>query len=205
MMAARSKATIGPTLTAVEQRYGVPTGIILGIWGLESNYGDAASTTTPPPRWRRLAFEGRRRAQFETYLMALTEMVERGLADATAIALVLGRRARPAAIHAGRLSHHRRRLGRRWPPRHLDQSRRCRRLDRQLSARSRLASRRAGVRRSDACRSASTTRSPTAPRAAIADWVTARRASHRWRAMERRRPHLCSRNSSCRRAPMGRR
>jgi membrane-bound lytic murein transglycosylase B len=143
------KSEIGSTLDAMsKQRYGVPTGIILGIWGLESNYGEAALNWDVQTALATLAYEGRRREQFEGYLMALAEMVERGLASQGAAALVMGRRARPAAIHAGRLSHHRRRLGRRWSSRHLDQSRRRRRVHRQLSARSRLAPRRTCVRRS---------------------------------------------------------
>ena len=75
------RASIGPTLDAVEQRYGVPSGIILGVWGLESNYGEAALNYDAQAALATLAYEGRRRAQFETYLMALAEMVERGLAD----------------------------------------------------------------------------------------------------------------------------
>lgn len=71
------KAAIGPTLEAVEARYGVPTGIILGIWGLESNYGEAALNWTPQTALATLAYEGRRREQFESYLLALAEMVER--------------------------------------------------------------------------------------------------------------------------------
>ncbi|HYD86693.1 MAG TPA: lytic murein transglycosylase [Vitreimonas sp.] len=75
------KAGLGDTLTGVEQRYGVPSGIILGIWGLESNYGDAALNWNAQTALSTLAYEGRRRAQFEGYLLALAEMVERGLAS----------------------------------------------------------------------------------------------------------------------------
>ncbi len=75
------KAAIGPTLDAVQARYGVPSGIILGIWGLESNYGEAALNYEAAAALATLAHEARRRAQFETYLLALTEMVERGLAQ----------------------------------------------------------------------------------------------------------------------------
>lgn len=74
------KAEIGSTLAQVEQRYGVPSGIILGIWGLESNYGGAPLTYDAAAAIATLAHEGRRRTQFETYLMALAEMVERDLA-----------------------------------------------------------------------------------------------------------------------------
>jgi membrane-bound lytic murein transglycosylase B len=65
----------------VEARYGVDADIVLGIWGLESNYGEAPLNYDAATALATLAYEGRRRAQFETYLMALTEMVERGLAD----------------------------------------------------------------------------------------------------------------------------
>jgi membrane-bound lytic murein transglycosylase B len=75
------KAEMGDTLGAIEQRYGVDADIVLGIWGLESNYGQASLDWTPQAALATLAFEGRRRAQFEGYLLALTEMVERGLAD----------------------------------------------------------------------------------------------------------------------------
>lgn len=75
------KSAIGDTLAAVERRYGVPSGIIVGIWGLESNYGEADLNWTPQAALATLAYEGRRRAQFEGYLLALTEMVERGLAE----------------------------------------------------------------------------------------------------------------------------
>ncbi len=75
------KAEIGGTLAAIEARYGVDADIVLGIWGLESNYGAAALNYDAAAALATLAFEGRRRAQFETYLLALTDMVERGLAD----------------------------------------------------------------------------------------------------------------------------
>jgi membrane-bound lytic murein transglycosylase B len=75
------KGEIRSTLEAVQERYGVPTGIILGIWGLESNYGEAELNYAAAAALSTLAYEGRRRQQFENYLIALTEMVERGLAD----------------------------------------------------------------------------------------------------------------------------
>lgn len=75
------QAEIRPILNTVEERYGVPQGIILGIWGLESNYGQAALNYQAAAALATLAHEGRRRAQFETYLLALAEMVERDLAS----------------------------------------------------------------------------------------------------------------------------
>lgn len=75
------QAAIGDTLAAVEARYGVDAEIILGVWGLESNYGEAELRYNAAAALATLAHEGRRRAQFEGYLLALAEMVERGLAD----------------------------------------------------------------------------------------------------------------------------
>jgi membrane-bound lytic murein transglycosylase B len=65
---------------AVEARYGVDSGVIAGIWGIESNFGDAALPHEAPRVLATLAYEGRRRADFERWLMALIEMVERGYA-----------------------------------------------------------------------------------------------------------------------------
>lgn len=75
------KAAMGATLAAIQSRYGVDSDIVLGIWGLESNFGQAPLNYDAGAALATLAFEGRRRGQFETYLMALAEMVERGLAD----------------------------------------------------------------------------------------------------------------------------
>jgi membrane-bound lytic murein transglycosylase B len=74
------KASIQPTLDAIQQRFGVDSDIVLGIWGLESNFGAATLSYDAPTALATLAFEGRRRSQFEGYLMALSQMVERGLA-----------------------------------------------------------------------------------------------------------------------------
>ncbi|MGE0596592.1 MAG: lytic murein transglycosylase [Hyphomonadaceae bacterium] len=75
------KSSIRPTLDAVEARYGVDQNIILGIWGLESNYGEATLPYDAPTALATLAYEGRRRDLFERFLMAAIEMVERGLAE----------------------------------------------------------------------------------------------------------------------------
>ena len=75
------KAEIGATLARVEEQYGVDGDVVLGVWGLETNYGEAALNYQAAAALATLAYEGRRRAQFETYLMALIEMVERGLAS----------------------------------------------------------------------------------------------------------------------------
>ncbi|HWA00595.1 MAG TPA: lytic murein transglycosylase [Caulobacterales bacterium] len=75
------KASLGGTLAAIQQRYGVDADIVVGIWGLESNYGSAPLTYSAPQALATLAYEGRRRAQFENFLLSLMEMVDRRLAS----------------------------------------------------------------------------------------------------------------------------
>ncbi|MBI1186525.1 MAG: lytic murein transglycosylase [Alphaproteobacteria bacterium] len=67
-------------LDAVEARFGVDADIIAGIWAMETNFGTYPLEYNAPAALATLAFEGRRRAQFETYLLALIEMVDRGYA-----------------------------------------------------------------------------------------------------------------------------
>ncbi|MES1201530.1 MAG: lytic murein transglycosylase [Pseudomonadota bacterium] len=74
------KAQMGDTFSAIQARYGVDSDIVLGIWGLESNYGSAPLTYTAPEALATLAYEGRRRAQFENFLLSLMDMVDRHLA-----------------------------------------------------------------------------------------------------------------------------
>lgn len=67
-------------LSAVQERFGVDPDIIVGIWALETNFGQAPLPHDAPRAIATLAAEGRRQAQFEAYLLALIEMVERGFA-----------------------------------------------------------------------------------------------------------------------------
>jgi membrane-bound lytic murein transglycosylase B len=64
--------------TAVERRFGVDADIIAAIWGVETNFGGFPLSYDAPQALATLAADGRRRGQFETYLIALMEMVERG-------------------------------------------------------------------------------------------------------------------------------
>lgn len=65
---------------AIENRYGVDSDIVAGIWAMETNFGTYPLPYDAARSIATLAFEGRRRTQFETYLLALIEMVERGYA-----------------------------------------------------------------------------------------------------------------------------
>ena len=74
------KADLGPSLAAIEARSGVPASIILGIWGMESNYGAVTGNFDVPRSLASLAYDGRRRDLFTRELDAVVRIVERGLA-----------------------------------------------------------------------------------------------------------------------------
>jgi membrane-bound lytic murein transglycosylase B len=67
----------------IERRFGVDADIIAGVWAVETNYGTFPLPHDAPQAIATLAAEGRRRAQFEGYLLALIEMVEKGYAGPT--------------------------------------------------------------------------------------------------------------------------
>lgn len=64
--------------TDIERRFGVDADIVAGIWAVETNYGTFPLPHDAPQAIATLAAEGRRRPQFEGYLLALIEMVEKG-------------------------------------------------------------------------------------------------------------------------------
>jgi membrane-bound lytic murein transglycosylase B len=74
------RAQDAAVFSAVEARYGVDPDIVAGIWAIETNFGDAPLPHNAAQAIATLAAEGRRRPQFEGYLMALIQMVERGYA-----------------------------------------------------------------------------------------------------------------------------
>ena len=66
------------TLAAIEQRYGVPTKILVAVWGKESAFGEVS---IPKPAIRVLAtqgFMGARKTTFRPELIAALQIVERG-------------------------------------------------------------------------------------------------------------------------------
>jgi membrane-bound lytic murein transglycosylase B len=67
-----------PLLEQVATRYGVPAGIILGIWGLESDYGAATGGFNVIEALATLAWEGRRAAFFRSELMDALRILQSG-------------------------------------------------------------------------------------------------------------------------------
>lgn len=72
----------GPTLDAIEARYGVEKEVVVAIWGLESAYGSFRGKTDIIRALSTLAFDARRSAFFETQLIAALQILQSG--DTTA-------------------------------------------------------------------------------------------------------------------------
>jgi len=75
---ARLRAAEQATFAAVQARYGVDGDVLAGIWGVETNFGTYPLRYEAARSIATLAYEGRRRWQFEGFLLALLEMVEKG-------------------------------------------------------------------------------------------------------------------------------
>lgn len=68
-----------PLLSRIEARTGVPTSIMIAIYGHETAYGQVTGSFDLPEALATLAYEGRRRSLFEPELIATLVMVERGV------------------------------------------------------------------------------------------------------------------------------
>ena len=77
---AQKRAENALVFSRVEAKYGVDADIIAGIWAMETNFGSVPLSYDAPRALATLAYDKRRRGQFEGYLTALIEMVERGYA-----------------------------------------------------------------------------------------------------------------------------
>ena len=73
-----SRAAAIPQLPAIEQRFGVPREILLGIWGMESGFGAIQGNFDVIRSMATLAAQGRRRDFAETQLIAALEMIGSG-------------------------------------------------------------------------------------------------------------------------------
>jgi len=72
---------LGPTLKAIEQQYGVPSSIIISIWGRETGFGRAAIPYDAVRSIATQAFMGRRAAEFRPQLIGALKIIELGHAS----------------------------------------------------------------------------------------------------------------------------
>ncbi len=75
----RSKAAEwGSTLSAIESKYGVDRDVIMGIWGMETNFGGFMGNTNVFSAMSTLAYEGRRRDWAEQQIIYAMKIVQDG-------------------------------------------------------------------------------------------------------------------------------
>ena len=67
-----------PTLLAISNRFGVDPGVIVGIWGLESNYGGYTGGFGVVEALATLAWEGRRASFFRAELISAFRILDHG-------------------------------------------------------------------------------------------------------------------------------
>lgn len=75
----RKKAQIATILQRIENETGVPTEMMIAIYGHETNYGSYTGNFNAPSALASLAYEGRRRALFEAELIAVMKMIDMGV------------------------------------------------------------------------------------------------------------------------------
>lgn len=72
-------SSMWPYLSRIEQRYGVPASIMLGIWGKETSYGRVKGTFDALRSLATLAYEGRRCPLFESEFLAAMQLIDQGV------------------------------------------------------------------------------------------------------------------------------
>lgn len=77
----RTRARLATLARQVEGQYGVPSEVIIAIWGHETAYGAVKGNFNLAQALASLAWEGRRRPLFEGELLALLEIADSGEAN----------------------------------------------------------------------------------------------------------------------------
>jgi peptidoglycan lytic transglycosylase B len=72
------RAQLGPTLAAIENRFGVDGQAVLAIWGMEANFGGFRGDIPVVESLATLAYEGRRQAFAEEQLVAALRIIQSG-------------------------------------------------------------------------------------------------------------------------------
>ena len=65
-------------LSEISKKYGVSSGLLVAIWGMESNFGRFTGTRPTVQALATLAWEGRRRAFFSTELINALQILDKG-------------------------------------------------------------------------------------------------------------------------------
>ena len=72
------KASQGALFASIQQRYGVPPGPLLAIWGMETGFGSQRGNQNMLASIATLAYDCRRSAYFTEHLYAALQLIDRG-------------------------------------------------------------------------------------------------------------------------------
>lgn len=72
-------------LASLEQRYGVPPGVLIAIWGMETAFGRIQGNSNMLSATATLAYDCRRSAFFTGHLLAALQLIDRGILSPQAI------------------------------------------------------------------------------------------------------------------------
>lgn len=75
----KAKAEIGALLSAIEKKYGVDRHILLGIWGMESNFGRDLGSMRVMRSLATLMYAGRRRDYAREQMIAALRILQKGI------------------------------------------------------------------------------------------------------------------------------
>ena len=76
------KASQGALFASIQQRYGVPPGPLLAIWGMETGFGSQRGNQNMLASIATLAYDCRRSAYFTEHLYAALQLIDRGTLSA---------------------------------------------------------------------------------------------------------------------------
>ena len=88
------------TLAAVERTYGVPRSVVLGVWGMETNFGSFTGSIYAVRALATLAYTGYRGDFFKEELLTALQILEAGAYRPLQDAGLLGRRHGADPVHA---------------------------------------------------------------------------------------------------------
>ena len=77
------KASQGALFASIQQRYGVPPGPLLAIWGMETGFGTQRGNQNMLASIATLAYDCRRSAYFTEHLYAALQLIDRGALSAS--------------------------------------------------------------------------------------------------------------------------
>jgi membrane-bound lytic murein transglycosylase B len=76
------KQSNAPLFASIQQRFGVPPGPLLAIWGMETNFGRSRGNQNTLSAVATLAYDCRRTAYFTEQLYAALTLIDRGILSA---------------------------------------------------------------------------------------------------------------------------